>query len=133
MIVGRNPPRQSVLFISSRRRHTRWNGDWSSDVCSSDLAIEARTNWLHFYAQDSWQIAANLRLEIGVRYEYNQNMTDSGNQMAAIDTSVPGGRFVVASDGTGRISQAAKALLASLPVPFVPSSEAGWDNSLLAS
>lgn len=96
-------------------------------------AIEARTNWLHFYVQDSWQIAANLRLEIGVRYEYNQNMTDSGNQMAAIDTSVPGGRFVVASDGSGRISQAAKALLASLPVPFVPSSEAGWDNSLLAS
>src|SRR5689334_25223437 len=24
-------------FISSRRRHTRWNCDWSSDVCSSDL------------------------------------------------------------------------------------------------
>src|SRR6266481_3518164 len=28
-----------VLFLfSSRRRHTRWNCDWSSDVCSSDLA-----------------------------------------------------------------------------------------------
>src|SRR5690348_18298628 len=27
-----------VLFFSSRRRHTRWTGDWSSDVCSSDLA-----------------------------------------------------------------------------------------------
>src|SRR5689334_23136021 len=26
------------LFSSSRRRHTRWNCDWSSDVCSSDLA-----------------------------------------------------------------------------------------------
>src|SRR6267154_5503351 len=25
------------LFFSSRRRHTRWTGDWSSDVCSSDL------------------------------------------------------------------------------------------------
>src|SRR5207248_7842141 len=24
-------------FISSRRRHTRTYGDWSSDVCSSDL------------------------------------------------------------------------------------------------
>src|SRR3989338_954645 len=23
--------------FSSRRRHTRWNCDWSSDVCSSDL------------------------------------------------------------------------------------------------
>src|SRR5689334_19115800 len=25
------------FFFSSRRRHTRWNCDWSSDVCSSDL------------------------------------------------------------------------------------------------
>src|SRR5437764_2200667 len=26
------------FFFSSRRRHTRYIGDWSSDVCSSDLA-----------------------------------------------------------------------------------------------
>src|SRR5438309_4969087 len=26
------------FFCSSRRRHTRWNCDWSSDVCSSDLS-----------------------------------------------------------------------------------------------
>src|SRR5690625_7958683 len=25
------------FFVSSRRRHTRWPRDWSSDVCSSDL------------------------------------------------------------------------------------------------
>src|SRR5690348_18350532 len=25
------------FFFSSRRRHTSWTGDWSSDVCSSDL------------------------------------------------------------------------------------------------
>src|SRR5689334_23692338 len=25
------------FYFSSRRRHTRWNCDWSSDVCSSDL------------------------------------------------------------------------------------------------
>src|SRR5256885_190074 len=25
-----------ILFFSSRRRHTRLQGDWSSDVCSSD-------------------------------------------------------------------------------------------------
>src|SRR5689334_1986963 len=28
-----------VFFFSSRRRHTRWNCDWSSDVCSSDLPM----------------------------------------------------------------------------------------------
>src|SRR5256885_3050470 len=29
----------SFFFFSSRRRHTRLQGDWSSDVCSSDLLI----------------------------------------------------------------------------------------------
>src|SRR5437762_12012128 len=28
-----------MFFFSSRRRHTRYIGDWSSDVCSSDLAL----------------------------------------------------------------------------------------------
>src|SRR5256885_4110014 len=28
---------ESVFFFASRRRHTRLQGDWSSDVCSSDL------------------------------------------------------------------------------------------------
>src|SRR5207253_7617153 len=28
-------------FFSSRRRHTRWPRDWSSDVCSSDLIPDA--------------------------------------------------------------------------------------------
>src|SRR5690606_40445746 len=26
-----------LVFFSSRRRHTRFSRDWSSDVCSSDL------------------------------------------------------------------------------------------------
>src|SRR2546426_12480208 len=29
-----------MFFFSSRRRHTRLQGDWSSDVCSSDLLHE---------------------------------------------------------------------------------------------
>src|SRR3989454_12093561 len=36
-------PKEELLcffFFSSRRRHTRLQGDWSSDVCSSDLAPE---------------------------------------------------------------------------------------------
>src|SRR3712207_7032017 len=28
-----------VFFFSSRRRHTRYWRDWSSDVCSSDLKL----------------------------------------------------------------------------------------------
>src|SRR5690606_40714891 len=30
------------FFFSSRRRHTRFSRDWSSDVCSSDLAADPR-------------------------------------------------------------------------------------------
>src|SRR5437762_10360124 len=33
------PPVAAVFFFSSRRRHTRYIGEWSSDVCSSDLTI----------------------------------------------------------------------------------------------
>src|SRR5690606_40969066 len=29
----------SLFFFSSRRRHTRFSRDWSSDVCSSDLVV----------------------------------------------------------------------------------------------
>ena len=29
-----------VFFFSSRRRHTRFTSDWSSDVCSSDLSTK---------------------------------------------------------------------------------------------
>src|SRR5256885_9818562 len=32
------------FFFSSRRRHTRLQGDWSSDVCSSDLCSHAANN-----------------------------------------------------------------------------------------
>src|SRR5256885_5582462 len=34
---GGSANRFKFFFFSSRRRHTRLQGDWSSDVCSSDL------------------------------------------------------------------------------------------------
>src|SRR5205807_6777116 len=33
-------------FFSSRRRHTRLQGDWSSDVCSSDLSVVGGANMI---------------------------------------------------------------------------------------
>src|SRR2546430_1774837 len=33
----------SIFFFSSRRRHTRFDCDWSSDVCSSDLRTYKQT------------------------------------------------------------------------------------------
>src|SRR5258707_8546167 len=39
------------FFFSSRRRHTRYWRDWSSDVCSSDLNDEKRRRNLRFFTQ----------------------------------------------------------------------------------
>src|SRR5690606_40225418 len=37
-----------LFFFSSRRRHTRFSRDWSSDVCSSDLKEKVRLNRLSY-------------------------------------------------------------------------------------
>src|SRR6266481_4433246 len=37
----KNMLNKEFFFFSSRRRHTRWNCDRSSDVCSSDLSMAA--------------------------------------------------------------------------------------------
>src|SRR5256886_5042280 len=38
--------RRSIFFFSSRRRHTRFDCDWSSDVCSSDLKNPTRRGFV---------------------------------------------------------------------------------------
>src|SRR3712207_8987569 len=39
------------FFFSSRRRHTRYWRDWSSDVCSSDLRRLLRAAWWDWPAE----------------------------------------------------------------------------------
>ncbi len=92
---------------------------------------DARTTWLHLYAQDDWRARSNLTINYGLRYEFNSHMKDVDNRLSSIDLSVPGGRYVVASDDAGRISSEAQALLPLLPIPWVTSAEAGWERSLL--
>src|SRR3712207_7852158 len=38
-----------IFFFSSRRRHTRYWRDWSSDVCSSDLKDKAKLRAVLLY------------------------------------------------------------------------------------
>src|SRR5256885_9200962 len=42
------------FFFSSRRRHTRLQGDWSSDVCSSDLGDRRRGSGIRTRARRGW-------------------------------------------------------------------------------
>src|SRR3989338_11613527 len=43
-------------MFSSRRRHTRWNCDWSSDVCSSDLFRDDRSGGVKkfYHIRERW-------------------------------------------------------------------------------
>src|SRR5260370_19423735 len=47
-----------VFFFSSRRRHTRFKCDWSSDVCSSDLQLKTAPGLLG----DDGQAGSGLQL-----------------------------------------------------------------------
>src|SRR5689334_23744102 len=40
MGVSQIQTNSDIFFFSKRRRHTIWNCDWSSDVCSSDLQAD---------------------------------------------------------------------------------------------
>ena len=92
------------------------------------------TDWVHLYVEDAWQITPSLKLDIGLRYELNRNVTDANNNMAIVNTLTPGGEIVIASNGAGQLSSAATALLGNIPhgLSYETSAQAGWNNSLLS-
>src|SRR5690606_41194789 len=67
------------FFFSSRRRHTRFSRDWSSDVCSSDLLLSQRV---------SPKVAEQMMLN-GVMYS-----SDELHKMGIVDVLVPKGEGV---------------------------------------
>jgi outer membrane receptor protein involved in Fe transport len=122
-----------------------FNGQWTGNAFADFLlgypsAAQAgigradehgRTTWFHVYGQDDWRVNAKLSVNYGLRYEVNSQMTDVDNRLSAIDLTVPGGRFVIASDDQGNISPTAQPLLAEIPIAAVTSQDAGWTNGLL--
>lgn len=103
----------------------------SGQVGIGRSAENGRSDWYHGYAQDEWSPTRNLTINLGLRVEINEPMRDQQNQLSSIDATVPGARFVIASDENGNISPAASMLLPLIPVPYVTSAAAGWDRSLL--
>src|SRR5690606_40998478 len=50
-----------LFFFSSRRRHTSFSRDWSSDVCSSDLVLERiRENLVQAFAEHEWPVTLSM-------------------------------------------------------------------------
>src|SRR5437762_2721349 len=77
------------FFFSSRRRHTRYIGDWSSDVCSSDLINKA----LKERCPDMDQAAAALIRDLKRRGLLDTTLVVWGGEF---------GRTPVSESGDGR-------------------------------
>src|SRR2546430_7834978 len=72
----------SFFFFSSRRRHTRFDCDWSSDVCSSDLTAPKTdfngVNHKNAYTGGKWKVLMIAAEERYVLLE-NGKMFSTGN------------------------------------------------------
>src|SRR6476620_9297376 len=78
---------ESLFFFSSRRRHTRYWRDWSSDVCSSDLPLA------QFALHAGWSPADQIRdharervpalLQIGMGGDVLERLLDPTHQVPA--------------------------------------------------
>src|SRR5689334_23395625 len=73
------------FFFSSRRRHTRWNCDWSSDVCSSDLLNVMGSNFLSKAEVD---VDTIRRASIVAVDSIEQSKMEAGDLMPAIERGV---------------------------------------------
>src|SRR5438876_972520 len=73
------------FFFSSRRRHTRWTGDWSSDVCSSDLFKDRATAPKHVLVRPVDQESVLLNLET----ERYFGLDETGTRMWQLLTTSP--------------------------------------------
>src|SRR2546430_12495320 len=63
-----SPTSSRLFFFSSRRRHTRFDCDWSSDVCSSDLSCLRLSRPLRRGGVDHrlWRATAARQSEAGL-------------------------------------------------------------------
>src|SRR2546426_8055747 len=81
------------FFFSSRRRHTRLQGDWSSDVCSSDL-LAAHANIVG--VKDSSGDAKNLAAYRDAAPQWSVFVGSGSLLYAALELGCDGGILAVA-------------------------------------
>src|SRR2546428_13663425 len=88
------------FFFSSRRRHTRSDRDWSSDVCSSDLlpaSEKRRDRWAARTAQmalDRWPVAPGVLRRIVESTSDYIGIAHYWGQMCAFDPGRPRDQFI---------------------------------------
>src|SRR5215203_6965119 len=91
------------FFFSSRRRHTRYWRDWSSDVCSSDLDLRRGDP-----VDDHHQHGAGMSdaIDLGLGLVDHQLIDSEGRRCGKVDdlelTGIQEGRLQVAEILVGR-------------------------------
>src|SRR6266566_9207359 len=91
------------FFFSSRRRHTRLQGDWSSDVCSSDLGAGADPELATLQERfETSEWANRWPAEVEVPFETLIADRLVRGRIDAVFADAPDGRFDVVDWKTGR-------------------------------
>src|SRR3989454_6397795 len=106
------------FFFSSRRRHTRLQGDWSSDVCSSDLLPTQSVGFLFQSYDATAGLIGNTLLALARHRELRAraDLAVIVREVVRFDPPVQNTRRFLAADGlvAGRGMKAGDAILVVL-------------------
>src|SRR5256885_13538048 len=111
------------FFFSSRRRHTRLQGDWSSDVCSSDLT-------------KCWKPSGSLFSQVAVVSRDKLRVSANGNKLKVVDPSATIQRYACTGCGVhmyGRIEKKNHPLYGFVFIPTQLSPQRGWPTPGIAA
>src|SRR5699024_1832804 len=128
-----------IFFFSSRRRHTRSKRDWSSDVCSSDLflnALERIPAIIKQYEEKNEVLEREipqLQEIAGKTWKKEEELKQLKSELSALDRKIqlelaPKQEPVLEEDGKGKESQK-ESLHAGVSheiVPTPPSDRHTW-------
>src|SRR5690606_31490288 len=80
------------FFFSSRRRHTRFSRDWSSDVCSSDLLCQGkRGELINMEYLDTTRVTLTYDMPLSeIVYDFFDQLKSSTKGYASFDYAVSG-------------------------------------------
>src|SRR5690606_40364727 len=114
--------------FSSRRRHTRFSRDWSSDVCSSDLELPSDGGVERAGAEGGavvaldWDVARRNRLQADRREQEREKKPHQGGNGARIrHTLKVGFRALKGNEPPPVLRGRAHPRIARGPAPFAPS------------
>src|SRR6266705_6257838 len=130
----------TIFFFSSRRRHTRSYGDWSSDVCSSDLIPmdDAQGDHLKAYGVTYRIVQAGMKAEWLLNYRGGAFLLPDGDAirrdaaLAGVAVEPVDEARVTAIRGEIAATNADAVVLEKAPkvAVYVPPNAPPWDDAV---